>query len=822
MFAASGLSSLVYEVVWTRWLGLIVGNFATAAVTIICLFMMGLAIGNWLGGLATKRLTSQSSLIAYGVIEFGIGILAIVMVVMNVAGRPMFASLATVVDPIVRAMACSVLFLPQTVLMGATFPIILQSVQSQGSDEFGRLYAANTLGGALGPLVAAFILIPMLGLERSVEIVVVLNVICGMGAILLAQNARSELRGEQENSVKRAAGSVSWTLAPYLLGAIAGFLSLSFEAALTRLVVLLITGASVYGFGLILSAYLFGIGLGSLFAKRFQFSSNEVIYKVLGTAMVAVWLISLTTPLWSSLPSALSGLWKCFPSFASVNILNGGVVFLLLLVFTFSFGLALHLIALTIYEPDSRKAGFLVAANTIGGVVGVGLTGFLFIRILGLDACFRILGLGCGLLAVYLGWIAFNRRHVLLLASPFLAALTFALPPSSPEVINAGLHYRPEKVISGKIIYQRDSYTGRIAVLKQEDGRLSLLSNGKPDGSIGIGDMYTQVGSAHIGALCHPHPKTALIIGLGTGISAGSLALHQEVEQVDVVEIEPAQLDVARIFSPHNYSVLENPKVHVILDDARHYLAATHTSYDVIISEPSNLFVSGMVNLYTVEFYELAKRRLNPGGMFLQWVHYYHSRPEDIRGELRTFQSSFENASYWLHQYGDSFMIGCNTPWSIDPNRWKVKGPDLQITFDLKRLQLDPAEKLLGWFLWGGSDVKRFASNGRICTDDDPYLEFSTISPFENRTQTIANQMEMLTYGPVDPMPLSPESLDLRLGLARLYLNYGSTARLKAECMHVLRLNPQSEEAKHLMDAGSAVEERLRSGGAQGSGLVIE
>lgn len=818
----SGFSSLTYEVIWTRWLGLIVGNFSTAVVTIICLFMLGLAIGNALGGLAAKRLSQKASIVIYGVIEFIVGILAILLAVAHVADVSVFARAAAIDDPVIRAGVCSLIFLPQTVLMGATLPIILQSFSGFSSNEFGNLYAVNTIGGALGPLMAAFILIPRFGLRTSVEIGAVMNVVCGLTAVVIAKCADIGSAKTEPHSPTQDESVGSWLTSPYVLGALTGFLSLSFEISLTRLVVLLITGASVYGFALILSAYLSGLGIGSLLARRFQSSSRKSVYGTIGIAMAAIWLISLTTPLWSSLPSLLSGFWERFPSFASVNILNGCVVFALLLIFTIAFGLTLPLIALTIVDSDSKKAGVLVASNTIGGVLGVGLTGYFLICFMGLDACFRVLGLSCGFLALTLVWIASNRWNLIFLATPFLAAITFALPASNPETINAGLHYRPEKTITGKIIYQKDSYTGRIAVLRQEDGRLSFLSNGKPDGSIGIGDMYTQVGSAHIGALCHPHPKTVLIIGLGTGISAGSLALHREIDQVDVIEIEPAQIDVARIFSPHNYSVLANPKVHIYLDDARHYLAATRQTYDVIISEPSNLFVSGMVNLYTEEFYELAKKRLNVGGIFLQWVHYYHSRPNDIRGELKTFQSAFASATYWLHQYGDSFMIGSDAPWSIDPSRWNVRNTDLQIMFDLKRLQLDPPEKLLGWYLWGSDDIKRYAANGRICTDNDPYLEFSKISPFEDRNQTIQTQMEMMTYGPVEPMPLAQVSVDMRLRLARQFLSHGSTARLQAECLSVLKQVPSNGEAKRLLDAGARIEESLRRTGPQMGGLVIE
>ncbi|MEK7766991.1 MAG: fused MFS/spermidine synthase, partial [bacterium] len=335
----------------------------------------------------------------------------------------------------------------------------------------------------------------------------------------------------------------------------------------------------------------------------------------------------------------------------------------------------------------------------------------------------------------------------------------------------------------------KDGLTGRITVRALSAMEMAFIVNGKPDGSTSLVDMYTQIFMAHLPALAHPHPRRVLVIGMGTGTTTGCLTLHPEIEEIHLAEIEPAQIDVARWFSQHNYHALDNPKVHVHLDDARHFLLTDKSTYDVIVSEPSNLFVSGMVNLFTEEFYRTVRAHLNPGGVFFQWIHYYRVDAGDVRGMLRTFSNVFPDTTFWIHQFGDAFLLTRQGGLTFDLAEWDRRLNAPPLVEDFKRIQLVPGE-LLGFYLWGPRDLRAYADGAPAVTDDRPYLEFST--PRVRYTQDDVRDMRvaMQTAGPLEPMPLVREDASSRLRLGDMFFARGSLARAEAEYRRILVLAP--------------------------------
>jgi spermidine synthase len=348
----------------------------------------------------------------------------------------------------------------------------------------------------------------------------------------------------------------------------------------------------------------------------------------------------------------------------------------------------------------------------------------------------------------------------------------------------------------GSIIYERDGLTGRIAVRQPGPDRLAFIVNGKPDGSSAVSDLMTEIVSVDLALLCHPRPRKVLLIGLGTGISAGAALVHPEVETLDIAEIEPRQVEVARIFARHNHNALADPRVRVHLDDARHFLLTTRDTYDVIVSEPSNLFVSGMVNLYTVEALELARRRLAPGGILLQWLHYYQIGDTDLLGALATFRTAFPQTTYWVQETGDSYMMGTEAPLAIDLADWERRGRAPALVREYRRAGLtDPLAPLASYRL-GPADVARHTRGAPLCRDDFPYLEFT--APRVPWDQLItARHREWLQALPVSaPVPLSRETARSRVRLGRVFLAGAHLARAKLEFARALALDPGSAEAK--------------------------
>jgi hypothetical protein len=235
--------------------------------------------------------------------------------------------------------------------------------------------------------------------------------------------------------------------------------------------------------------------------------------------------------------------------------------------------------------------------------------------------------------------------------------------------------------------------------------------------------------------------------------------------------------------------------VHIHLDDARHFLLADRGTYDVIVSEPSNLWVSGMVNLFTREFYENVKRHLSPGGVFFQWIHYYRISDADTRGMMKTFTSVFPQTTFWVHQYGDAFLLARDPDVGVDVDAWTRRLAVTELTEDLKRIQVTPAE-LFGFFLWGPEDVRRYCAEAAVCTDDRPYLEFTTprVRYSPDDVQDLRRKMQL--YGPLAPMPLARESAAVRIRLGDQFFARQSLIRAKTEYQRAAVLDPGSAAAR--------------------------
>ncbi len=877
-FGLSGMCALIYQLVWTRWLGLIVGNFATATATVITAFMGGLALGNWrLARLAAGR-TPRAALRLYAGLEAGLAALAALSPILFSSSFPASALLAGLTGGWGgRAFVSLLALLPPTILMGGTLPAMVQALSAAAPRALGPLYALNTLGGALGPLLAAFILMPVLGLKATVWLAALLNAAVALTAWTLAGNLSDEAAEPAATPTPGAppaprdddgaGASLSPALALWLAGA-SGFLSLGFEIALTREFVLTITGGSVYGFAVILSCYLLGLALGALLLRRLAPGGAAGALRAFATAQAIAWVFALTTPFWDQVPILLVRLWWNPLPFGLLMGLDFAVIMALLLVVTTAFGFALPALAAALPDRGSAAVGRLFAANTLGAVLGAPLTGFVLLRWFGLADTLLALGVLSGLVAIA-AWVAARRPGngapqgivaalpvvvagavllrtfdldpwlivgllgllpgaaiavvalragtaervtiTALIAAPACLLLPLILPRPDVSVMNAGMYNRPNGFRAdgegrgntpieaahrlGKIIYEKDSVTARIAVRALSPLEMSFIVNGKPDGSTSLVDMYTQIFMAHLPALMNPRPRRVLVIGCGTGTTTGCLTLHPEVEEIHLAEIEPAQIEVARIFGRHNYNGVDSPKVHIHLDDARHFLLADRGVYDVIVSEPSNLWVSGMVNLFTREFYENVRRHLAPGGVFFQWIHYYRISDADTRGMMKTFTTVFPQTTFWVHQFGDAFLLARDPDVKVDVDAWTRRLAATELVEDLKRIQITPAE-IFGFFLWGPEDVRRYCAAADICTDDRPFLEFTTprVRYSPDDVQELRRRMQL--FGPLDPMPLAKESAALRLKLGDQFFSRQSLLRAKTEYLRARALEPGNALAR--------------------------
>jgi spermidine synthase len=753
VFAISGCAGLVHEVAWARALGQSLGNSLQALTAVLAAFLGGLGLGSAIAARAAGR--SRDPLRVYALLE---GLLALC--------GPLGPALAWTLPRILQAAgpACasdaslaalrfglSVLVLaPPTVLMGATLPYLVREASIRGGAPGGALaalYGANTLGAAAGALLGSFALLPLLGTRNTFLTAGLLNTVAAVAAVVLrARRGAAAPMGGADRAVGPATDAVpprgrlgALTTAAALSGAVGAFLQVGW----TR-VAALSFGSSVYALGITLAAYISGLGVGPLLVRRrlARGGSTLLAAAALGGAGLSSLLL---VPLLGRLPivAAMASGWiEVSP--AALFVLQFAVVGTLLLVPTVAQGMVFP--ALAAVATDSpvvahRFAGRLYAASAWGSVSGFVLAGFLALPSLGARRSLVAASAASMLVALLPLHLPPRRRAVNGVTGACLVCASLALPwilpgwdldlmssggflygPIYRSASGAGGQVRQWIHRRGEILFSREDGAGLVTVRRSPAGVQSLQINGKTEAST-RGDMSTQLLSAHLPLLLHPDPREVLVIGLASGITLGAAERHA-LGSIEVIEIAPAVREAARLFDPWSGRALADPRVRVVIDDARGRLIVRRRRFDVITSQPSNPWVAGVSNLFTVEFYRLARARLNPGGLFCQWVQAYRLSPGDFRGIVGSFLQVFPEATLWEESAGggDYFLVGGDAP--LRPSLARLEGNGRRPAWDhLKEAGVDGPADLLSRFVSGPEGLRTLAQGARLHTDDDLYLE---------------------------------------------------------------------------------------------------
>ncbi|OGK84449.1 MAG: hypothetical protein A2X52_08865, partial [Candidatus Rokubacteria bacterium GWC2_70_16] len=613
----------------------------------------------------------------------------------------------------------------------------------------------------------------------------------------------------------------SWAwLAVAALG-VSGAVSMVYEVAWTRALSLVI-GSSTYAFTAMLIAFLLGIAGGS------------ALYSLLWglrTASAATfgWLqagaglaTALTVLLFEQMPALfLAGLARS-DSPAFVQLLQVSVSAAALLPSTLFIG-ATFPCAVAVAAGEISRAGHTVgrvyAVNTAGAIAGAMLGGFALVPFLGVHGSLKVgvavnLLLAAALLATppyplrAWRWAGLTVALIGALAMPLAPPWDHGVMASGPAIYGksylreGGVPALRKVMRGGEMLYYRDGPSATVAVHRQGE-RIVLRVNGKTDASTG-GDMPTQLISGHLPLLAHPEPRTALIIGLGSGITAGAVARHP-VERIDIAEIEPGVVEASRFFAHVHDDVLRDRRVRTAIADGRNFLLTTRERYDVIISEPSNPWISGLASLFSVEFFQLAREHLRAGGLMLQWVQGYNLEPDDLRMVVRTFRSVFPATSIWQTSGGDFLLLGAAEPVRIDLARVKArheKSPGLRRDFE--RIGLPVWSGILGYFVLGEADAERLPGAGPLNTDDRLPLEFSAPRALHLDT-TRQNAGLIRSFRSVGLPPVTAESelatADGWYGLGLGLLRRGSSDEALAHFRRALELSP--DHALSLLQASA-------------------
>ncbi len=762
-FFLTGATGLVYEVVWTRMAGLVFGNTVYAVTTVLAAFFTGLALGSYLLGPIADRTKSHPRL--YGLLEIGVGLYGLCTPFLFWVVEKIYLSSYQagrenlLLFTLFQFGLVFITVVVPTTLMGGTLPVLSRYFVRRKAEigyGVGAIYALNTSGAVLGTIGAGFFLLPVMGVRDTIWMTAILNL--GIGLLSLAfarrlpgfeaegivEKAERPLGRGDEQTVHIGKLYVRLTVLIALMFGISGGASMIYEIAWTRALALVL-GSSVYAFTTMLATFLIGLAAGSYAFSHFFRHREELRPSAFGWLEVFIGVSSLLIiPFFDQLPDLflqMAGLVNF--SFGGVQGIQFVMSFFVMIIPTLLIGATFPCVVKICTRNIQHlggNIGSLYAINTFGSILGSFLGGFFLIPRMGAQNALTLaafLNLGIGAILISLTWLgarAWKARAGAVMACAAII-LAFLIPRLDPHLMAAGVAIYGKKYLTSvrglsldelvrekKLLYFKEGLNATISVHQIGEIRI-LKTNGKTDAS-NQRDMHTQLMSGHIPVFLHPKPKTVLIIGMGSGVTAGAVARHP-VEKIDVVEIEPAVVEAASFFAKENQNVLQDPRLNVVIGDGRNFLLSTPSTYDVISSELSNPWIGGVANLFTLEFYEAAKARLGPNGVICQWIQIYNILPDDLRMVIRTFQTVFPHTTVWQTVGGDFLLMGTPESLVVDLERWREAVALPGVMEDLRLLGFDSPKAVLGDFVLSEKDTRLFAQNADLNTDDLPLLEFS-------------------------------------------------------------------------------------------------
>jgi spermidine synthase len=838
MFFASGVASLMCEIVWFKQLQFVLGSSTFAVTVVIACFFGGLAVGSWLAGRLADRV--RNTLQLYGLLELGLGLASATVTLVLSAWQTWTGWLAPWLGPdssiaLPLTLACSlvVLILP-TALMGATLPVLSRYLVKEGSSlaqRIGVLYGLNTLGAATGCALVGFLFIGWLGVIQTALLASAIYGLIGLSAISLQlsaigyrqRQARCSVLAESRETTAdcrlpvagdRAAGTL------IIVFALSGFTSIAYEVLWFR--ILTCFGIhSVYAFSAMLAVYLVGLVLGSFICARYlaPHRDRHLVYfarlqlLVAAGAIVSLALLGRSRNILEAVVALEQ--WLGLQDVLHQTIAGVSPIvwlsLIVLLIPTTLIGIGLPLaVELTTHRIAilGTRLGSLYSLNTLGGVLGSLVTGFVLLPLLGSQWSFLLMVLlNFALFAVVMASQPGLRPMKSLwreggVTAVALIACFAALGPGY-------LRDAQSKWEGARIMAFEESADATFIVLEYESdhvGRFQqLLVNGKSyANNAPPGRRYMGV-LGHLPALLHAEPKDSLVICVGTGTTVGALTLHPSIEHIAAVDLSRHVFNVAPFFVPLNHRFPDSPKVRPVVADGRHFLLCDQRQYDVLTFEPPPPSDAGVVNLYSQEFYQLAKRRMKPGAVLCQWVPLDLPREALPRMMLQALRAEFPHVSLWIPSRMEGVAIASMEPLRIDPTRLRERLSDPRVQSDLQAYGMGELEQVLATFLAADDDLSRLIGDAPLVTDNRPRIEYFNFYP-----SRVVRYEELLTFRRLVTPHLSRPRLDpaeagkqLQV-ITHIWLNHQaasdenwSEARRHAEA--ALRLDPANRYARYLL-----------------------
>lgn len=773
----SGFAGLAYQVLWVRQFTLVLGASSYAITVVLASFMFGLGMGSWLLGRWADRHNESSLLRCYVAVEIGVAFWALLLPIFLGGAEWAFTLFHRIAHPgplflnaSRLALAFLILVVPTT-LIGGTLPlasrIVVRSSRSI-SIPIATLYSANTFGAILGVLGTGYVLLPMAGVRTTTLATVASNIIVAGGFWCLSRRGLSRsVPNVQVDKTKRREAIDARQFAICIGFCVSGAATMFYEVAWSRTLVMVL-GTTTYAFTTMLAVILLGIAVGSA-VYRFVPAWVNRLWLYVALQLIVGFSVLATMPAFEKLPFVFLSLHgQSSGSWLSLQVIRFGLCGLVMLVPTLAMGMLFPVVSAILVERPSHvgsRIGQAYALNTFGAAAGASLAGLMLVPTLGMEKTILI-GALLNILAA-IGLVLFIpsslvKRTAVLAGSFFALLVQFSyIGPWSPHVLNSGVYVyasryesmleRVDEVSTQSGAQKPDEWnvwelamkqydlllydTGpasTVAVMKRRDGVRFLTIDGKTDASTSSDtDMRTQVMIGQLPMLFHDNPERVLVVGLGSGVTAGSILTHP-VRKVDCAEISPAVIKAASLFAEENHSALRDPRLRIVPRDARNFLLTAEQDYDVIISQPSNPWIRGESSLFTQEYYELCRRRLQDGGFFVQWLPAYHMTEHDLKLILRTLSSAFKNLTLWSSgSAGDFVMVAKkNDKVQVSHDQFLARVARPSVWQDISRLDMNPALLPSLLFVMNGDGVSEFlggfAGSLPLNTDDFLITEFLT------------------------------------------------------------------------------------------------
>lgn len=684
LFTASGFAGLIYESLWTNYLQLFLGHAAFAQTMVLIVFMGGMTLGAVLTARISPRF--KNLLLGYAILECAIGLIALFF-------HPLFSSYqawmydaifpsthsALMIVSLQWGLSALFIFIP-SLMLGATFPLMTSSLiryfPTQSAIIIPKFYFANSLGAAIGILIAGFLLVPSLGLPGTLTLTGLLNIAIGIAVVFVIR--AQALPNLPKMTKPTASQHTLYSL--LIIGALlTGCASFMYEIGWIRMLTLVL-GASTHAFELMVSAFVLGIALGSFWiAKRIQQIKRPIEF--LGLVQICMSVLAIATlllynQLFEVMRFFLQALGQTTQSYGLFHLLSHLICLLLMLPATFCAGMTLPLMTHILYKKGSGEAsiGKIYGANTLGAIVGTLLAIFLLMPYLGLKSVISVgalidLGLG-GLLL----WVAYHRQHrrtfFAISGTASIMVLSFLLFVELDTLkMSSGVFRYRSLPQERTILFHQDGKTASVDLFQNpHNQRITLATNGKPDASIDLQgkpslDESTQILMSMIPWSIHPTAKQVAVIGMGSSMTSEMLLASPTLTQLDTIEIEPAMIQGAKMMAHYfGTRTFTDSRSHIHIDDAKSFFAKHQQKYDLIISEPSNPWVSGISNLFSKEFYQLVNGYLDQQGLFTQWVQLYEINPKILSSIVRALGETFPYYDVYFTYRGDILLIASQSP----------------------------------------------------------------------------------------------------------------------------------------------------------------